>query len=96
MIPLVFDLQLFLYSTLLFVSASGEFPDFLQVDEALNFDPFLEQFVQCVTIDIIDDSVLEAEETFNVMVTTSDPDISIRPFNSATVTIRNDDGMTLR
>ena len=51
---------------------------------------------RCVTIDIIDDSVLEAEETFNVMVTTSDPDISIRPFNSATVTIRNDDGMTLR
>ena len=65
------------------------------MDEALTFDPFLEQFVQCVTIDIIDDSVLEAEETFNVMVTTSDPDISIRPFNSAIVTIRNDDGMTM-
>lgn len=58
----------------------------------MTFDPASNQPIQCVTINVIDDSVLEGIEMFEAVVTSSDVDISIRPFSTATVNINNDDG----
>ena len=73
-------------------TASGLFPDYSTVDQAFTFDPSSNQLAQCTTIQISDDSVQEATEMFQVVVTTTDPDISIRPFSNTVVVITDDDG----
>lgn len=64
------------------------------MNQELTFDPSTNQLTQCVTVLIINDSLLEAVETFEAVLTTpgSDPDISIRPFSNTMIMIRNDDG----
>ena len=44
----------------------------------------------CINVDTINDAVLEGSETFIVMVTTTDPDVTVVVPN-ATVTITDDD-----
>ena len=78
-----------LYNSL---SASGQFFDYTPVNQDIVFDHLSNVLVQCVTIQITDDSILETAEAFEVVVTSSDPEISIRPFGSTIVTISNDDG----
>ena len=63
------------------------------MNQELTFDPSINNLTQCVTVQILNDSVLEAVETFEAVLTSSDPDISIRPFSNTVVMIRNDDGM---
>lgn len=46
--------------------------------------------VNCVSVPISDDEVLESDETFSVSLNTSDPDAMLSP-SSATITILNDD-----
>ena len=46
---------------------------------------------QCADIQLIDDSILENDETFFVMLTSTDRAVTINP-NAATVTINDDDG----
>ena len=75
-----------------FNTAGGLFPDYSAVDQAITFDPSTNQLTQCTVIQISDDSVQEAMEMFQVVVTTTDPDISIRPFSNTVVMINNDDG----
>ena len=65
------------------------------MNQELTFDPSTNNLTQCITVQITNDSVLEAVETFEATLTSSDPDISIRPFSNTVVMIRNDDG-TLR
>ena len=75
-----------------FNTASGLFPDYSAVDQAITFDPSSNQLMQCTTIQISDNSVQEATEMFQVVVTTTDPDISIRPFSNTVIIISDDDG----
>ena len=63
------------------------------MNQELTFDPSINNLTQCVTVQILNDSVLEAVETFEAVLTSSDPDISIKPFSNTVVMIRNDDGM---
>lgn len=74
-----------------FFTASGQFPDFDPVNQELTFDPSTNQLTQCATIQIFNDSVLEAVEMFEAVLNSSDPDISIRPFSNTIIVIRNDD-----
>ena len=46
---------------------------------------------QCADIQLVDDSILENDETFLVILSSSDSVVMINP-NTATVTISNDDG----
>lgn len=65
------------------------------MNQELTFDPSTNQLVQCATVQIFNDSLLEATESFEAVLNSSDPDISIRPFSNTIIMIRNDDGMTL-
>ena len=80
------------YLSLPLDTAGGLFPDYSAMDQAFTFDPSSNQLTQCTTIQITDDSVQEATEMFQVIVTTTDPDISIRPFSNTAVVINDDDG----
>ena len=62
------------------------------MNQELTFDPST-NLTQCATVQIVNDSLLEAVEMFEAVLTSSDPDISIRPFSNTIVMIRNDDGM---
>ena len=46
---------------------------------------------QCADIQLIDDSILENDETFFIMLTSTDSAVTVNP-NAATVTINDDDG----
>lgn len=63
------------------------------MSQELTFDPSTDQLTQCATVQIVNDSLLEATETFEAVLTSNDSDISIRPFSNTIIMIRNDDGM---
>ena len=59
-------------------------------DNLLTFTP--EVNVSCATVvPIIDDAILEDNQTFSVVLSTEDPDVSLDPA-SAIVTIVDNDG----
>ena len=60
------------------------------MENPLTFLPGINESCSFV-IPIIDDSVLENNETFDVVISTTDLDVSIDP-SSATVTIVDNDG----
>ncbi len=62
------------------------------MNQDLTFDPSTNQLTQCATVQIFNDSILEAVEMFEAVLNSSDPDISIRPFSNTIIMIRNDDG----
>ena len=71
----------------------AEMSDFASlVDLPLTFDPGAGILQECANISITSDEILEEDEAFDVVLTTNDTDVMIRP-NSATVTIVDDDGM---
>lgn len=63
------------------------------MNQELTFDPSTNQLTQCATVQIVNDSLLEATEIFEAVLTSNDSDISIRPFSNTIIMIRNDDGM---
>ena len=64
--------------------------DFTAREFTLNFDQGINQL--CRDIPIIDDDVTErAEETFEVIITSSDPQVNVGPPNRANVIIEDDD-----
>ena len=66
--------------------------DYTSVEDVIIFSPGINE--SCTTmIPIVDDSVLENDEVFNVILSTTDSDVSLDP-SSATVTIVDNDGMT--
>lgn len=46
---------------------------------------------QCTDLEILGDSILEADEVFGISLSTSDPDVFLAP-STANITIINDDG----
>ena len=49
------------------------------------------ELIQCIMVQIIDDSILETTESFEAVLSSSDSDVSIRPNSNTIVMIRNDD-----
>ena len=48
--------------------------------------------LQCASISISDDAILENDESFSVQLTSTDPAVTLSPSaSSATITIGNDD-----
>jgi len=69
----------------LFYSAGLDFPPTVEV---LNFLPGMGR--QCACIEILQDTEVEDNETFSVMLSTTSPDVMITR-NAATITIMDDD-----
>jgi len=57
----------------------------------LRFQPSSTSVFQCPIISLVDDEVLEINETFSVVLSTSEEFVNLG--NSSQVTILNDDGM---
>ena len=68
--------------------------DFLLVRNQLTFNPGSGLQRDCATITVGSDTTLEDDESFSVVLTTTDPDVIISP-NTAVVTITNDDSKYL-
>ena len=71
--------------------ASG---DFLSLVDQLTFNPGNGFQRDCATITVGSDAILEDDESFSVVLTTTDPDVTISP-NTTVVTLTNDDGKYL-
>ena len=67
--------------------------DYTSVESVLMFSPGMNESYTTVIL-IVDDSVLENDEAFNVMLSTSDSDVSL-DLTSAIITIIDNDGKTL-
>ena len=65
--------------------------DFLLLTNQLTFNPGSGLQRDCATITVVSDTILEDDESFSVVLTTTDPDVTIDP-NTAVVTLTNDDG----
>ena len=66
--------------------------DFISVSEVLTFEPSLNGSRLCVMVDVINDSVLEEEQTFFLVLSAADPDIAVQE-DSAVVFIMDNDGI---
>ena len=76
---------------LVFSAAPG---DFLLVRNQLTFNPGSGLQRDCATITVVSDTTLEDDESFSVVLTTTDPDVIISR-NTTVVTITNDDSKYL-
>ena len=72
---------------LMFSVANG---DLLLLTNQLTFNPGSGLQQDCATITVGSDTILEDDESFSVVMTTTDPDVTISP-NTAVVTITDDD-----
>ena len=68
--------------------------DFLSLVDQLTFNPGSGLQRDCATITVGSDTILEDDESFSVVLTSTDPDVTINP-NTAVVTLTNDDGKYL-
>ena len=64
--------------------------DFMSVSEVLIFEPSLNVSRLCVMVDIVNDSVLEEEQTFSVVLSTADPDIIVQEAPAVIFIVDND------
>ena len=64
--------------------------DFLLPTTQLTFNPGNGLQRDCATITVGSDTILEDDESFSVVLTTTDPDVTINP-NTTVVTLTNDD-----
>ena len=62
------------------------------MSEVLTFEPSLNGSCLCVMVDIVNDSVLEEEQTFFLVLSGADPDIAVQE-DPAVVFIMDDDGI---
>ena len=62
------------------------------MSELLIFEPSVNGSRLCVMVDIVNDSVLEEEQTFFLVLSTAEPDIAVQE-DSAVVFIIDNDGM---
>lgn len=65
--------------------------DFNTTNQELEFGPQFSEQQQCVNITIISDALVELDEVFSVVLTSSADNIRISR-NSSTITILDDDG----
>ena len=68
--------------------------DFLLPTTQLTFNPGNGLQRDCATIMVRSDTILEEDENFSVVLTTTDPDVTINP-NTTVVTLTNDDSKYL-
>ena len=68
--------------------------DFLSLTNQLTFNPGNGLQRDCATITAGSDTILEDDESFSVVLTTTDPDVTISP-NTTVVTVTNDDSKYL-
>ena len=61
---------------------------FTQVDDQFTGEQ------RCITVSIIDDTILENDEMFSIFLHSTDPNVSLNP-EFADVTIIDDDGMSI-
>ena len=64
----------------------------MSVSEVLIFKPSVNVSRLCVMVDIVNDSVLEGEQTFFLVLSTADPTITVQE-DPAVVLIMDNDGM---
>ena len=76
---------------LVFSIAPGDFSSLM---DQLTFNPGSGLQRDCATITVGSDTTLEDDESFSVVLTTTDPDVSISR-NTTVVTITNDDSKYL-
>ena len=62
------------------------------MSEVLIFKPSVNGSLLCVKVDIVNDSVLEEEQTFFLVLSAADPDITVQE-DPAVVLIIENDGM---
>ena len=72
---------------LVFSVAPGDFQSLM---DQLTFNSGSGLQRDCATITVGSDTILEDDESFSVVLTTTDPDVTISP-NTAVVTITDDD-----
>ena len=68
--------------------------DFQSLMDQLTFNSGSGLQRDCATITVGSDTILEDDESFSVVLTTTDPDVTISP-NTAVVTLTNDDSKYL-
>ena len=68
--------------------------DFLLLTNQLTFNPGSGLQQDCATITVVSDTILEDDERFSVVLTTTDPDVTIDP-NTTVITLNNDDSKYL-
>ena len=68
--------------------------DFLLLTNQLTFNPGIGLQRDCATITVGSDTILEDDESFSVVLTTTDPDVTMSP-STAVVTLTNDDSKYL-
>ena len=64
----------------------------MSVSEVLTFEPSVNGSRLCIMVDIVNDSVLEEEQTFFLVLSTADPDIAVQE-DPAVVLIMDNDGI---
>lgn len=72
-----------------FVSADAQ--DFTPTTATFTFDPSNAGLRQCVLVPITDDMVVEDNELFSCLLTTTDPAVDLDPEEAAAI-IQDDDG----
>ena len=79
----------FLVLIILFIQTAGD--DYTVVTIQLVFDSTNDDQMLCINIPIINDTICEDIEVINILMTTTDPDVTIST-PATTVTIIDDDG----
>ena len=70
--------------------------DFVSTPVEVVFDPTTTQGRECSNISLLDDLILEASETFDVLLVTIDPDVTISDAaNTLVIVITDNDGKPL-
>ena len=66
--------------------------DFTSASEVLRFEPLMNDSRLCLVVPVVNDPVLEEEQTFSVVLSTADSDVMPQS-NPAVVTIVDNDGI---
>ena len=67
--------------------------DFTPLEQIVTFQSNVHR--ACENVVIVDDDVVEDTEVFQIDVSSSDPDVILGQFSSATITVLDDDGTVL-
>ena len=66
--------------------------DYTHIDEELIIHPEQQQSEHCIVVNILNDTILESNETFSIFLTSDEPGVNIA-VSQATVFIIDNDGM---
>lgn len=69
--------------------------DFISVSEVRSFEPSLNVSPLCIMVEIVNDSILEEEQSFSVVLSTTDTDIVVQKDPAVVFIIDNDGNVWL-